>query len=108
MNEASTGVSTGSTTGSSGDRACRDPDGVSTVSTGSTTGTTKFCGHCGGEGPTSDSHLACAGHLALEPPRYCPQCRRRMKVQVTPQGWAAECSRHGRLSFSTERRRMEA
>ncbi|WP_442960994.1 biotin synthase auxiliary protein BsaP [Pseudarthrobacter sp. J75] len=103
MNEAAT-------TDTTGDRACRDPDGVSIVSTGSTTGTTEttgFCGHCGGEGPTSDSHLRCAGHLALEPPRYCPQCRRRMKVQVTPQGWTAECSRHGLLSFSTERRRME-
>ncbi|WP_455769329.1 biotin synthase auxiliary protein BsaP [Paenarthrobacter ureafaciens] len=31
----------------------------------------------------------------MEPPRYCTVCRRRMKVQVTPLGWTAECSRHG-------------
>jgi hypothetical protein len=34
----------------------------------------------------------------LEPPRYCPQCRRRMVVQVTPAGWQARCSVHGGLS----------
>jgi len=81
-----------------------------------------FCGHCGGEltgaaagisesasrvtaeGPTSDTrlgapaHLGCRELLSLEPPRYCAQCRRRMKVQVTPLGWSAECSRHGSLA----------
>jgi len=34
----------------------------------------------------------------LEPPRYCPQCRRRMVVQVLPRGWSARCSEHGVLS----------
>ncbi len=78
-----------------------------------------YCGHCGGdlltgtraggpaaagEGPTSDVRFAsdphhdCRAQLALEPPRYCAQCRRRMKVQVTPLGWSAECSRHGSLA----------
>ncbi|MGW9413044.1 biotin synthase auxiliary protein BsaP [Arthrobacter cupressi] len=69
-----------------------------------------YCGHCGaalsagGEGPTSDAHpgrqthLSCLALLAMEPPRYCAQCRRRMKVQVTPLGWSAECSRHGSLA----------
>ncbi|HSN35080.1 MAG TPA: hypothetical protein VLT34_01910 [Arthrobacter sp.] len=61
-----------------------------------------FCGHCGGESDgggllPSLSHLHCDGLLALEPPRYCGQCRRRMKVQVTPLGWTARCSRHGVL-----------
>ena len=51
-----------------------------------------------GERPTSDAHQGCQQRLAMEPPRYCAQCRRRMKVQVTPLGWSAECSRHGRLS----------
>ena len=68
--------------------------------TGLTTGT--YCGHCGepsygGAGPTSDPHQDCGEHLVLEPPRYCAHCRRRMKVQVTPTGWSAECSRHGVL-----------
>ncbi|WP_442002467.1 biotin synthase auxiliary protein BsaP [Paenarthrobacter sp. RAF54_2] len=68
--------------------------------------TAQYCGHCGGsvaggtkgERPTSDPHQGCHQRLAMEPPRYCAQCRRRMKVQVTPLGWSAECSRHGRVS----------
>jgi hypothetical protein len=43
------------------------------------------------------THDACAVRLAMEPPRYCPQCRRRMKVQVVPRGWTAECVEHGTL-----------
>jgi len=31
----------------------------------------------------------------LEPPRFCPACRRRMVVQVTPAGWSASCVEHG-------------
>ena len=76
----------------------------------------KFCGHCGGgtfgtdggtigtdgDGPTSDAHRSCQQRLAMEPPRFCPECRRRMKVQVTPLGWTAECSRHGLMSFCTD------
>ncbi|WP_441293914.1 biotin synthase auxiliary protein BsaP [Arthrobacter sp. 31Y] len=38
----------------------------------------------------------------MEPPRFCPQCRRRMKVQVTPLAWTAECSRHGLTSSCTD------
>lgn len=55
-----------------------------------------YCGHCGepaGEG----GHDGCARRLLLEPPRFCPQCRRRMKVQVTPRGWSADCVAHGPL-----------
>ncbi|WP_454697740.1 biotin synthase auxiliary protein BsaP [Arthrobacter humicola] len=70
------------------------------VSTSPTSDPAQFCGHCGepsddGAGPTSDVHLRCGERLTLEPPRYCAACRRRMKVQVTPLGWTAECSRHG-------------
>ncbi|TDF87033.1 hypothetical protein E1809_25320 [Arthrobacter terricola] len=66
-----------------------------------------YCGHCGGEAsgdpaaqggnPASDTHNGCRERLAMEPPRYCARCRRRMKVQVTPLGWTADCSRHGRM-----------
>jgi hypothetical protein len=68
------------------------------VPTSSTTG--DICGHCGepddgSDAPTSGVHGRCGERLALEPPRYCAACRRRMKVQVTPLGWTAECSRHG-------------
>ncbi|MER7003527.1 hypothetical protein ABT297_10825 [Dactylosporangium sp. NPDC000555] len=44
------------------------------------------------------SHAACAAARELEPPRFCPQCRRRMKVQVLPAGWSAACVEHGVLS----------
>ncbi|WP_447644930.1 biotin synthase auxiliary protein BsaP [Nocardioides zeae] len=40
-------------------------------------------------------HDACARSLALEPPRFCGSCRRRMRVQVTPRGWTAACVEHG-------------
>jgi hypothetical protein len=38
-----------------------------------------------------------AARLGLEPPRFCAQCARRMVVQVRPDGWWAQCSRHGRV-----------
>jgi hypothetical protein len=52
-----------------------------------------YCGQCGR--PAGAGHDACARRAALEPPRYCPECARRMVVQVTPTGWRASCSRHG-------------
>ncbi|GAB3073939.1 hypothetical protein [Nocardioides zeae] len=53
-----------------------------------------FCGHCG-EAVAGRDHGRCAQSLALEPPRFCSACRRRMKVQVTPRGWSAACVEHG-------------
>ncbi len=82
----------------------RSTGSTSGAATGSTTDSTaSFCGHCGapsdvGDLPASDVHQRCGDHLAMEPPRYCNACRRRMKVQVTPLGWSAECSRHGMLA----------
>lgn len=55
-----------------------------------------FCGLCGEPG----RHEACDRRLALEPPRYCGQCRRRMVVQVHPTGWSARCVEHGTVSSS--------
>ena len=52
------------------------------------------CGHCGEPG----THPECNRQLELEPPRYCPQCRRRMVVQVHPTGWSARCVEHGVLT----------
>jgi hypothetical protein len=52
-----------------------------------------YCDRCGEPG----SHPACADARKLEPPRYCPACRRRMKVQVVPTGWTATCVEHGEL-----------
>ncbi|WP_130346296.1 hypothetical protein [Herbihabitans rhizosphaerae] len=61
--------------------------------------TTTFCVHCGQ--PADVAHPACASpRAALDPPRYCAVCARRMVVQVTPTGWTARCSRHGEQTSS--------
>lgn len=56
----------------------------------------EFCGLCGSPLAEGD-HDACVRRLALEPGRFCPECGRRMKVQVTLRGWTADCVEHGRL-----------
>ncbi|MGH3438092.1 MAG: hypothetical protein ACRDRN_16695 [Sciscionella sp.] len=57
-----------------------------------------YCIHCG-QPVSVAGHEGCHNaRTALEPPRYCPQCGRRMVVQVTPAGWTARCSRHGDYS----------
>jgi hypothetical protein len=56
-----------------------------------------YCDRCG-EPLDGRDHGGCAQARALEPPRFCPTCRRRMKVQVLPTGWRAECVEHG-LSY---------
>jgi hypothetical protein len=56
-----------------------------------------YCDRCGR--PVADGgHEPCAAARALEPPRFCPHCRRRMKVQVLPAGWRATCVEHGDTS----------
>jgi hypothetical protein len=59
-----------------------------------------YCGACGGV-LAEGGHARCARRLELEPPRYCGQCRRRMKVQVTPCAWTATCVEHGSIERST-------
>ncbi len=51
-----------------------------------------WCGRCG---ERAGRHPDCVAALVLEPPRYCPRCRRRMVVQVVPGGWNARCVEHG-------------
>ena len=53
-----------------------------------------YCGRCGEPAGAGD-HGGCERALALEPPRYCAACRRRMVVQVLPTGWRARCVEHG-------------
>ncbi|MEV0900181.1 hypothetical protein [Actinoplanes sp. NPDC049802] len=53
-----------------------------------------FCDRCGLPAADAD-HAGCAAARLLEPPRFCPECRRRMKVQVVPTGWTATCVEHG-------------
>ena len=52
------------------------------------------CAHCGLPG----EHPDCLRALALEPPRYCTWCGRRMVVQVHPTGWSARCVEHGLIT----------
>jgi hypothetical protein len=55
-----------------------------------------WCDRCGGALASGDgAHEACRAARRLEPPRYCPACRRRMKVQILPAGWSAVCVEHG-------------
>ncbi|MDP9115961.1 MAG: hypothetical protein M3O28_01615 [Actinomycetota bacterium] len=53
-----------------------------------------YCDRCGEPSDQGD-HDRCSRARALEPPRFCPRCRRRMVVQVTPTGWTATCTAHG-------------
>ena len=57
-----------------------------------------WCDRCGEALTGGAPHPACAAARELEPPRFCPRCRRRMKVQVLPQGWSATCVEHGNLT----------
>ncbi|MFE9916877.1 hypothetical protein ACFYPG_17165 [Micromonospora sp. NPDC005553] len=59
------------------------------------TTTELWCDRCGES--TTAAHPACASARQLEPPRFCPRCRRRMKVQVLPVGWSAVCVEHGEM-----------
>lgn len=53
-----------------------------------------WCSVCG-KPAADDVHARCRAMADLEPPRYCPACRRRMVVQVVPSGWSARCVEHG-------------
>ena len=60
-----------------------------------------YCERCGGAVTSADDHAACRAARELEPPRFCPHCRRRMKVQVLPAGWRAACVEHGEMGSKT-------
>jgi uncharacterized Zn finger protein (UPF0148 family) len=59
--------------------------------------TDSYCDRCG-QPLDGGEHGTCERARELEPPRYCPQCQRRMVVQVVPAGWKARCIVHGELS----------
>lgn len=59
-----------------------------------------WCGQCGLASADGD-HAACERRGALDPPRFCVHCRRRMRVQVTPAAWTATCVAHGTVERAT-------
>ena len=54
----------------------------------------RYCDRCG-EALDGADHARCVQARRLEPARWCPQCRRRMVVQITPDAWTARCVEHG-------------
>lgn len=50
-----------------------------------------FCPGCGRERP------ACPGNCKreLDPPRFCPECGKKLFAQVTPTGYSGRCKKHG-------------
>ncbi len=51
--------------------------------------------HCTGCGRPSTECAGCG--RALDPPRFCPHCGRRMTVTVIPTGWVARCRDHAEI-----------
>ncbi|HWD50782.1 MAG TPA: hypothetical protein VG412_00170 [Acidimicrobiales bacterium] len=57
---------------------------------GSVATSTRYCTGCG------RSEADCAGcGRALDPPRFCVACGRRLTVAVSPGGYRARCRDHG-------------
>ncbi|WP_416905682.1 hypothetical protein [Micromonospora echinospora] len=75
--------------GAAGEAAAGKSDATPGEATGGV-----WCDRCG-EPAGAGTHEACRVARTLEPPRFCPSCRRRMKVQVLPTGWRATCVEHG-------------
>jgi hypothetical protein len=55
---------------------------------------TTHCRWCGR--PSDECDGTC--RRELDPPRFCGECGRRARVQVTPTGYQARCREHGVLS----------
>ena len=56
----------------------------------------RFCLRCGRE--LTELHADCDRALALEPPRFCGVCARRLRVQVFPDSFRADCPEHGHFA----------
>jgi hypothetical protein len=53
-----------------------------------------YCRWCGSAAGECDGSTC---RRELDPPRFCPTCGRRLRVQVTPTGFTASCRDHGVL-----------
>jgi hypothetical protein len=54
-----------------------------------------YCTGCGR--PVAECNGAC--RQKLDPPRYCPQCGKRLFGRVTPTGYEARCKQHGHFDL---------
>jgi len=57
-----------------------------------------FCRWCG---TRRDEHPDRECRRALDPPRFCPDCGRRMRVTVHTAGYEAACRDHGIIEVAT-------
>ena len=75
---------------------CACPSGCFLTSSESTV-PGRHCSGCGRIPPACPTGGMCRG--GYEPPRYCPECGRRLRVLIIPTGWTAECRDHGTTSM---------
>jgi hypothetical protein len=54
-----------------------------------------FCLWCGRPSGTGGDCADAGCRRELDPPRFCPTCGRRLRVQVAPTGVTASCRDHG-------------
>ena len=54
-----------------------------------------FCLWCGRPSGTGGDCADSSCRRELDPPRFCPTCGRRLRVQVAPTGVTASCRDHG-------------
>ncbi|MHB8288497.1 MAG: biotin synthase auxiliary protein BsaP [Acidimicrobiales bacterium] len=53
--------------------------------------------YCAGCGKPSGECNGCRSEL--DPPRYCPKCGQRLRVQVMPGHFLAQCRTHGEVGW---------
>ena len=59
-----------------------------------------FCDACGKPAGEGDHDRCRARRAATDPPRFCTVCARKLRVQVLPRGYTAECVKCGPISTS--------
>lgn len=56
-----------------------------------------YCDGCGRRATDCATGGECRGEF--EPPRFCAQCGKRLRVLIIPTGWTATCRTHGEISL---------
>jgi hypothetical protein len=58
----------------------------------------EFCDGCGKPVAEGDHARCDARRGTTDAPRYCTACARKLRVQILPTGWRAECVKCGPLT----------